>query len=100
MSKFKSPESPPESLQRELLTLLIEECAEVQQRASKSLRFGVAEVQSGQPLNNTERMCEEVGDLLEVIRRCRDVGLICDKSIEVGKCHKAMQLDKYLQFDK
>lgn len=34
----------PSPYERELLTILIEECAEVQQRATKLLRFGRDEV--------------------------------------------------------
>jgi NTP pyrophosphatase (non-canonical NTP hydrolase) len=49
-----------------LLTCLAEECAEVAQRVSKALRFGLAEVQPGQPLNNAERIMEELDDLFSV----------------------------------
>jgi NTP pyrophosphatase (non-canonical NTP hydrolase) len=46
-----------------LLTILMEECAEVAQRASKALRFGLTEVQTGQSLTNAERINEELLDL-------------------------------------
>jgi hypothetical protein len=47
-----------------LLLKLAEECAEVAQRASKSIRFGHDEVQDGQPLTNAERLRNELADLL------------------------------------
>lgn len=50
-----------------LLTCLAEECAEVAQRSTKALRFGIDEVQPGQFLTNAERIREEVVDLFAVL---------------------------------
>jgi len=50
-----------------LLTCLAEECAEVAQRVSKAQRFGLQEVQPGQPLNNAERIVKELNDLWAVV---------------------------------
>lgn len=47
-----------------LLTVLGEEGAEVAQRVSKALRFGLEEVQPGQPDDNAERIRFEVYDLI------------------------------------
>jgi hypothetical protein len=49
-----------------LLTCLAEECAEVAQRVSKALRFGLDEVQPGQDLTNAQRISEELRDLVAV----------------------------------
>lgn len=49
-----------------LLTILAEECAEVAQRASKALRFGLAEVEPGQELTNAQRIMGEMNDLIAV----------------------------------
>lgn len=49
-----------------LLLCLAEECDEVGQRVMKALRFGLHEVQPGQPLNNAERIVEELHDLITV----------------------------------
>jgi NTP pyrophosphatase (non-canonical NTP hydrolase) len=46
-----------------LLICLIEECAEVIQRACKAIRFGLDEVQPGQHLNNHDRISEELSDV-------------------------------------
>lgn len=49
-----------------LLTILAEECAEVAQRASKALRFGMEEIQKDQPLTNAQRITQEFTDLVAV----------------------------------
>lgn len=49
-----------------LLTLLAEESAEVAQRCAKALRFGLAEVEPGQPLTNAQRIMAEVNDFIAV----------------------------------
>lgn len=59
-----------------LLTILSEECQEVAQRVSKALRFGLDEIQPGQPLTNAERITEEVCDLLAMIELCQAHALI------------------------
>ena len=49
-----------------LLDILIEECAEVIQRATKAKRFGLLEIQPEQPLTNERRIVYEVNDLVAV----------------------------------
>lgn len=51
-----------------LLVCLNEECAEVSQRVSKALRFGLDEVQPGQSLTNAERIVIELADIQAIIR--------------------------------
>jgi hypothetical protein len=50
-----------------LLTIAAEECAEVAQRISKALQFGLDEIQPGQPLTNRERIRYEYSDLAAVL---------------------------------
>lgn len=59
-----------------LLTILGEECAEVAQRCSKALRFGLEEIQPGQELTNAERIREEYVQLLAVMRMLVEEGEI------------------------
>lgn len=59
-----------------LLTCLAEECAEVGQRVSKALRFGLDEVQPGQPLRNSDRILEELRDLFAVAEILASEGVI------------------------
>lgn len=95
--RFISPCMPPEGRDRELLTVLAEECAVVQQRICKALRFGLEEVQPGQPHNNAFRIGLELGDLLEVVDRCLELDLIPVGSINQGRANKVKQLAKFLQ---
>lgn len=93
--KFISPERPPEGLDRELLTILAEECCEVGQRVSKALRFGLMEVQPGQPLSNADRISEELGDLLATAEEMNDV--IDWQIVKNAKAAKREKLARYLQ---
>jgi hypothetical protein len=58
-----------------LLNCLSEECAEVQQRVSKALRFGLKEIQPGQPLDNIQRIEEELIDVAAIISMLRERGV-------------------------
>ena len=49
-----------------LLIRLAEECAEVQQRITKALTYGLTEKQPGQGLDNNERLALELDDLFGV----------------------------------
>lgn len=95
--KFVSPAPLPTPRERELLTILIEECAEVQQRATKLLRFGKDEIQPGQPLTNAERLGEEIGDLSAMVKMLTDCGVVPAHSIIVGQVRKPARVEKYLQ---
>jgi NTP pyrophosphatase (non-canonical NTP hydrolase) len=87
----------PSPYDRELLTILIEECAEVAQRATKLLRFGAAETQPGQPLNNVERLSEETGDLRCMLALLQRRRLISGGHVAVGFMRKRSQLAKFMQ---
>ena len=49
-----------------LLIILAEECAEVAQRCSKALRFGLDDIQPGQEMTNRQRIQEELADIMGV----------------------------------
>lgn len=51
-----------------LLISLVEEQAEVIQRLCKALRFGLGEIQPGQPLTNKRRIEQELQDTFGVLR--------------------------------
>lgn len=59
-----------------LLLCLAEECDEVGQRVMKALRFGLDEIQPGQPLNNAQRIVEELKDLNAVAQMLWDRDVI------------------------
>lgn len=95
--RFISPGRPPEGRTREIIEIIIEECAEIQQRATKALRFGLNEVQPGQTFTNAYRMGGEVGDLLEVVDMAIREGVFSEISIADGRASKQRQLARYMQ---
>lgn len=85
------------NLQEHLLTCLAEECVETAQRITKALRFGLAEVQPGQPLTNLERINQELTDLLGVASLCCDHGIDIDPNPDAFAAKKAKVL-KFAQY--
>lgn len=80
--------------QQYLLICVAEECAEIQQRITKALRFGLYEVQPGQPDNNLVRIRQEFNDLLGVLELAADhsaLMLIDRKQVDAKK-------DKVIKF--
>jgi NTP pyrophosphatase (non-canonical NTP hydrolase) len=82
-----------------LLTILAEECAEVAQRVSKSLRFGLAEVQPGQLLTNAERIEAELTDLLAAVGMLIEERIIADPTVnDLAMRMKKAKVEKFLKF--
>lgn len=86
-----------------LLTTLAEECAEVAQRACKALRFGLSEIQPGQPDDNKRRLERELADLmataemLGLVIRDEDKAAKADKlKMYMEYSHKVGTLERYL----
>jgi hypothetical protein len=59
-----------------LLIKLMEECAEVQQRASKALIFTLEEIEPGQPYRNRDRLSQEITDLIAVLEMLEEDEII------------------------
>ena len=97
---YKTAFPLPTAYQDELLKNLIEECAEVIQRASKMQRFGILEVQKGQDQNNTQRLGMETGNLVHMISVCIAEGLIDAEMVDQGMIQKERKLPQYLQHKK
>jgi NTP pyrophosphatase (non-canonical NTP hydrolase) len=95
--KYVTPCELPTPHEREILTILIEECAEVQQRATKLLRFGRDEVQPGQPHNNRERLSGELGDLNAIVEMAANYGLVALHVVWQQELKKRAKLRKYMQ---
>ena len=95
--KFKTDKPLPTEHEREVLTILVEEAAEVQQRATKMLRFGAAEIQSGQDLTNSERLSMEIGDFITMVQRAAALDLVSHDFIQRGSKQKELRLAKYMQ---
>lgn len=111
MTQYKSTGTPLTDHQRELLTIFEEECLEVieqcsamiiqatraGQRASKALRFGLDDVQPGQPFDNAQCLGHEIGDFQCVTLKMLDAKMIAQKDIFDGANNKERQLAKYMQ---
>lgn len=81
-----------------LLSVAAEECAEVAQRISKAMRFGLSEVQPGQEHSNAERIIFEYHDLMAVVEMLQDSGAL-PKYYSVSKIMaKTAKVEHYLKF--
>jgi len=84
-----------------LLVKLAEECAEVAQRATKALTFGLKEVQHDQPYDNSERLVHELADLAGVVRMLEEAGAI-ELAEEFDKRRRAKPawVEKYMAYSR
>ena len=64
------------TIEQYLLGKVAEEAAEVIVRANKAARFGLTEVQPGQPHDNRERLRDELEDLLVAVQLLQDLRLL------------------------
>lgn len=83
-----------------LLTCLAEECMEVAQRATKAIRFGLQEIQPGQPHTNAERLTLELNDLwgvLAALRQSRIYQPVFDTDLQDAKVEK---LNKFMEYSR
>lgn len=83
-----------------LLTCLAEEASEVAVRASKAIRFGLHEIQPGQEKTNTQRLIDELTDLIAVIQMLgleRHIDLDARDAAIRAKWEK---IDKFYQYSR
>ena len=97
-----TPLTPHEA---ELLVILMEECAEVTQAASKLIRFGKENRPSPDNpdilgLSNSEILGLEIGDLYEVVENLMDRKIVTQRAIDDGAERKAERLHYYMQTEK
>lgn len=98
--RFISPEPLPTPYEDELLKITIEECTEVIQRATKMQRFGVKEIEPGQPWTNGQRLGMEIGNLFEMIDHLVANKMVTWMEIAEGRKIKELKLAKYMQHQK
>jgi hypothetical protein len=85
--------------QREVLTVLVEECAEVIQAATKLLRFGIENYPPDGPLagaKNSVILAYECGDLRYMLDLC-ERNLIDRDSVDLGYKRKKERFAYYRQ---
>lgn len=91
-----------------LLVMLMEECNEVAQRASKILRFGVNEVQPGQEKTNAQRLMDEVEDFIGVYQMITGCAVAPSEEcyrrdpvdVMAGIMNKKAKVEKFLEYSK
>ncbi len=81
----------------EILTVLMEEAAEVIQAASKLIRFGKENRPGPDAVPNTMVLGLEVGDLEEMLSLANYVGLVSTEDINAGMIRKRARFRKYSQ---
>ncbi len=82
-----------------LLTILMEECAETSQRASKGIRFTLEEIQPKQKeqLTNAQRLIQEFNDIVAMMEMLQEDGAI-DKVIDrTAIAKKKAQVEKWMK---
>lgn len=82
-------------VEKEILSIAQEECAEVIQAISKVFRFGFDAKHPNESLNNRQRLEEEVGDLQCMISLMIEFGLVSEHNLMKAE-HK--KFDKLKQW--
>ncbi len=84
-----------------LLNKLSQECAEVSQRCSKAIEFGLTEIQEGQELDNAQRISDEYADLVAVFFMVCEAGLIkADPEFAEKVAAKKEKVLKYMEYSR
>jgi NTP pyrophosphatase (non-canonical NTP hydrolase) len=77
------------------LIYLMEECGEVTQACSKIIRFGLDTKRKNKDQSNKELLEEELGDVLCLINRLMDAGIIDQSAVERAAGAKAKKLAQW-----
>jgi NTP pyrophosphatase (non-canonical NTP hydrolase) len=80
-------------IDKEILLITQEECAEVVQAISKVFRFGFDSTHNGQ--NNREHLEEEIGDLMCMIDLLIDHGIVSEAAVMTAKEEKYHKLQQW-----
>jgi NTP pyrophosphatase (non-canonical NTP hydrolase) len=80
-------------IDKEIMLIAQEECAEVTQAISKVFRFGFDSVHKGE--SNRARLEEEVGDLMCMIDLLIDNGIVSESAVMTAKHEKLNKLQQW-----
>lgn len=83
------------TIEKETLSVLQEECAEVVVAVSKIFRFGLEGKKPDTEQTNIEHLEEELGDLLCMIDILQEKGLISKGNVETAIVNKREKLKKW-----
>jgi len=89
MNKFAKMKEINE-VNREILLITQEECAEVTQAISKVFRFGMDDSHKGE--TNREHLEEEIGDLMCMIDLLIENGIVSESAVMTAKNEKMNKL--------
>lgn len=81
-----------------LLVCLGEECAEIQQAASKALRFGLDDGAPSGTTTNLEDIEKEFAELLGVVSLLKDEGIINVDATDPRIAEKKAKVLKYMEY--
>ena len=80
-------------IDKEIMLIAQEECAEVTQAISKVVRFGFDSMHKGQ--DNRTRLEEEVGDLMCMIDLMIEHGIVSEAAVMTAKHEKMAKLEQW-----
>lgn len=80
-------------IDREIMLITQEECAEVVQAISKVFRFGFDSVHKG--VANRDHLAEEIGDLMCMIDLMIENGLVSESAVMAAKHEKLAKLEQW-----
>jgi len=80
-------------IQKEIMAIAQEECAEVVQAISKCFRFGFDSEHNG--ITNHQRLTEEIGDLLCMINLLMEKNVIDEIQTQKASYNKRLKLEKW-----
>lgn len=96
-TRYVTPHALPTAHQREVATILIEECAELTKALTKLLRFGADDGYPGSPVTNKADASNEAADVIEMIDMAVTAGILDEHQIVVGRLAKQEKLARFMQ---
>ena len=84
-----------DSIDKEILDITQEECAEVIVAISKINRFGLDNFKPNKPLTNRQHLEEELGDLMAMINIVCDKGIASYANVELAAHAKIKKLQQW-----
>jgi len=95
--QIKKLENQPMKTEEYLWTVVAEECAEVTQRITKILRFGIDEIGPKNIVNNKEMFEQEFNDLLAVVEMIYGGIIPTNSALQEQKKQK---VKKYMEYSR
>jgi dihydroorotase len=95
--RYISKHPKPTPYERELLTILMEECGESIQAAAKLLRFGARDGYPGGLTTNAADLSREIGEIQCMVEMAVEAGLIDPLAINVAREHKRGKVLRFMQ---